>query len=652
MRPGQPDDKIDGMRSPRVGAIALGGLGALVLLGWMIDAPVLTHVQRSWPGMAPPTALAFVLLGITLWLRTMSSRAAWRAMQALATPPLIFAITWLMAHAAGAAASLGSFARGFTVAPVTALSLALLAGALLTSRRPSAAVPQALSVAAAVIGGVGVMRFFYDSPMSIYAPMALHTALGVMVAATAILATRSDASLLRMLRAPGPGGVMARALLPVAMGSPLISGWVLLNIQLDVRTHVHVLAPLNALVFGGLVWWVAHRLRASDVLHRADVSARHRAEQARAEQHERFLLLTRATLDTVWDWNVSQDGIWLSDNLESAFGWKVPSGVGRQWMRDRLHPDDQLRMAGELAALDARGDQLWSTEFRFRHADGGYRDVLARAMLLRDGEGELRRVLGTMMDISDRISMEHQLRDRTAELERSNSELERFAQIASHDLQEPLRTISSFVQLIAKRYGDKLDDNGARYIHYVVDGAERMRGLINALLAYSRVDRLDAAINAEVSLAEVVARVRADLRTAIAESHAELTCDELPVVQGNEIQLTQVLLNVISNAVKYRGSEAPRIHIAATREEPGWKISVQDNGIGIDPQYFERIFIVFQRLHTREAYEGTGVGLAICKRIVERHGGRIWVESEPGTGSTFHFTLKPSEGEAHVEPLA
>jgi signal transduction histidine kinase len=486
MRPGQPGDKIDGMRSPRVGAIALCALGALVLLGWGIDSPLLTHVQRLWPGMAP----------------------------------------------------------------VTALSLALLSGALLTSRRPSAAVPQALSVTAAVIGGVGVMRFFYDSPMSIYAPMALHTALGVMVAAMAILATRPDASLLRMLRDPGPGGVMARALLPVAMGSPLISGWVLLNIKLDVRTHVHVLAPLNALVFGGLVWWVAHRLRASDVLHRADVSARHRAEQARAEQHERFLLLTRATLD------------------------------------------------------------------------------------------------------SDRISMEHQLRDRTAELERSNSDLERFAQIASHDLQEPLRTISSFVQLIAKRYGDKLDDNGARYIHYAVDGAERMRGLINALLAYSRVDRLDAPINAEVSLAEVVARVRADLRTAIAESHAELTCDELPVVQGNEIQLTQVLLNVISNAVKYRGSEAPRIHIAATREEPGWKISVRDNGIGIDPRYFERIFIVFQRLHTREAYEGTGVGLAICKRIVERHGGRIWVESEPGTGSTFHFTLKPSEGEAHVEPLA
>lgn len=640
-------------RSTRIGAVAVALLGALVLLGWALGSLTLIHLRVDWPGMAPPTALALAILGAALWMRPVPSATARRRVRALCLLPIAVAALWLAAHVAGPRAVAALWpAHNVSVAPVTACSLALLAGSLYASYRETAAVTQTLALLAEVIGALGAMSFLYQSPMQVYAPMALHTSLGVMIAAAAILTTRPDASLLKILRDPGVGGVLARRLLPVALGSPVISGWVLLNIPLDIRTHVHVLAPFNALVFGGLVWWVAYRLRVSDRVHSRDVSARQAAEAAREEQHERFLLLTRATLDTVWDWDAQRDALWLSDNLERAFGWRPPEGRERAWMRERVHPDDLERLGRELAALDRDRRDLWSTELRFRHADGTYRNVLARAMVLRDAEGKRTRVLGTLLDLSDRIAIEHQLRERTEELERSNTELERFAQIASHDLQEPLRTISSFVQLLSKRYADKLDEHGARFIHHAVDGAERMRALINALLAYSRVDRLDAPITGEVSLTKVLARVRADLRTAISESNAELTCDELPVVQGNEIQLTQVLLNVISNALKYRGSEPPRIHLWAEPDEPGWRISIKDNGIGIDPQYFERIFVVFQRLHTREAYEGTGVGLAICKRIVERHGGRIWVESTPGHGSTFHFTLKSVEGGAHADHLA
>ncbi len=655
-----------------MGAIALVALGAIVLLGWTAGVSRIIHLRHEWPGMAPITAILFVLLGGALWLRTSApgapgTKRMQRAVVAIAALPLGFSLLWLCAHAAGVAYQWSPplvIAGNASVAPITALAFACLSSSLIASYRVSPTVPQALALGAMITGAAGAVRYLYHSPLTIYAPMALHTACGVMVGAAALLSVRPDASLLTSLRDPGPGGVMARRLLPLAIGSPMISGWILLNVAIDVRAHVNILAPLNALVFGGLVWWAAGVLRGSDKGRQAAEEARaaehevrqaaeegravehevrRAAEHARDREHERFLILTRATLDTVWDWDAGNETLWLSGNLQRTFGWQVPEHASRQWMRERIHPDDLERMTAEIRETERAGGELWSTELRFRHVDGSYRDVLGRGVILRDAAGATTRIIGTLLDISDRIAIEHALRDRTAALERSNAELERFAQIASHDLQEPLRTVASFVQLLAKRYSDKLDDNGLRYVHYAVDGAERMRALIDALLAYSRVDRPSAPINAEVELSRVMARARADLRSAIAESKAELTSDELPMVQGNEIQLTQVLMNIIGNAIKYRGSAPPKVHVSAAREEPGWRISVRDNGIGIDPQYFEKIFVMFQRLHTREAYEGTGVGLALCKRIVERHGGRIWVESQPGAGCTFHFTLKPTD---------
>jgi PAS domain S-box-containing protein len=598
--------------------------------------------------MAPATALALTLVGAALWLRTSSAPWTARAVRALASAPIAFAVFWLVAHATGLADKMSApvFFTGSSdsVAPITAAAVGFLGASLWTSYRAKPAWCEGLALGALIAGGLGAMRFVYQSPLTAYAPMALHTACGVMIASAAILATRPDASLPSTLRDDGVGGVLLRRLLPLAVATPLVSGWVLLNIPMDVRAHVHVLAPLNGLVFGGLVWWLAVAIRRSDLVRR-------RAEEARDQEHERFSLLTRATLDTVWDFDVRRDELWISGNLERAFGWDTPKEMEAQWMRDRVHPEDLPRVRQEVFATEAAGGEVWSTELRFRHAAGHYCNVIGRGVLLRDGQGQVCRILGTLIDISDRISMELELRDRSAALERSNAELERFAQIASHDLQEPLRTITSFVQLLSKRYGDKLDDNAARYIHHAVDGADRMRKLIEALLAYSRVDRLAVPVDEAVGLDGVMTRVRADLRTALQESGAELTADPLPVVQGSEVQLTQLLQNLIGNAIKYRGEAAPQVHVAAVREEGMWKISVRDNGIGIDPQYFQRIFIVFQRLHTREAYEGTGVGLAICKRIVERHGGRIWVESEPGKGCAFHFTLRPGQGDAHADDL-
>jgi PAS domain S-box-containing protein len=245
-------------------------------------------------------------------------------------------------------------------------------------------------------------------------------------------------------------------------------------------------------------------------------------------------------------------------------------------------------------------------------------------------------VLATVVDIGPRKQAEEELR-------RSNEELERFAYVASHDLQEPLRTVASYVQLLSRRYRDQLDSDAMDFIDFAVGGVRRMQHLIEDLLAFSRVGTRGAPL-VPTELPLVLRDALDSLHAAVEESGARVTFDTMPTVMADAGQIEQLMTNLIGNALKFRGSEPPRVHVAAERAGRMWSISVRDNGIGIAPDYFERIFVIFQRLHSREEYDGTGVGLAICKKIVERHGGRIWVESTPGHGARFAFTL-PAAGE-------
>jgi light-regulated signal transduction histidine kinase (bacteriophytochrome) len=225
-----------------------------------------------------------------------------------------------------------------------------------------------------------------------------------------------------------------------------------------------------------------------------------------------------------------------------------------------------------------------------------------------------------------------------AELARSNADLQQFAYVASHDLKEPLRMVASYTQLLARRYKGKLDSDADEFIRYAVDGANRMQWLINDLLAYSRVTVQDK-VSEEVDCNSVLEEVLSDLRVAVEESRAVVTRAPLPTVMADRIQLGQLFQNLIGNAIKFHGKEPPQVHVSAERRPTEWLFSVRDNGVGLDPEYAERIFVIFQRLHNREEYPGTGIGLAICKKIVERHGGRIWVVSQTDQGATFHFTL-------------
>jgi signal transduction histidine kinase len=262
-----------------------------------------------------------------------------------------------------------------------------------------------------------------------------------------------------------------------------------------------------------------------------------------------------------------------------------------------------------------------------------------RDRALRDAQLELElRVVELQREIGERKRAETELAKQTDELKRSNAELEQFAYVASHDLQEPLRMVSSYTQLLVKRYRDKLDDAAVEYVDFAVGGVKRMQTLIQDLLQFSRVGNRAKSFES-VNCAEALETARLNLTAAIRQSGAQVTIESLPLVRADGGQLVQLFQNLLGNAIKYRGAEPPEICVQCGMQDGYWQFSVKDNGIGIDPQFSERIFALFQRLHGKDEYEGTGIGLAICKKIVERHGGKIWVESAAGQGADFKFTL-------------
>ncbi len=255
------------------------------------------------------------------------------------------------------------------------------------------------------------------------------------------------------------------------------------------------------------------------------------------------------------------------------------------------------------------------------------------------GDGKVTGSQAFLRNVTERKKTEEKIKEYTEELKTSNSELERFAYVASHDLQEPLRMVSSFLTLLEKRIAEQLDETGRQYIHFAVDGALRMKTLIQDLLLYSRVGSNKEGFT-PVGLNEVMQYTVRVLDENIKETGTEITVNPLPVIVANKTLISQLFVNLIGNAIKYHGDKKPEIRIGCNEEAGQWVFYVKDNGIGIDPDYFEKIFIIFQRLHGNGKYSGTGIGLAICKKIVETHKGKIWVESEAGRGSTFYFTIQ------------
>jgi PAS domain S-box-containing protein len=368
-----------------------------------------------------------------------------------------------------------------------------------------------------------------------------------------------------------------------------------------------------------------------------DDTVRKNAELALQLSEQRFRGLTEVSSDWYWEQDEQFRFTAMSHGIEESIGVATRSFVGKCRWDGPVTGVTEAGWAAHRADLAAHRP-FRSFEYGLRDDQGRLHYISVSGKPIFDGSGRCAGYRGVGRDITERKTAEAALRQAHDELARSNAELEQFAYVASHDLQEPLRMISSYTQLLLRRYGDRLDGDAREFMDYIVDGAARMKQLIEDLLAYSRVGTRHAQFE-PVDCEAVLARALGNLRAAIAAAGATVTHDPLPTLTADQSQLLQLLQNFIGNALKFRGERAPLLHIGAADRGGEWEFSVRDNGIGIEPQYFERIFLVFQRLHGKSEYPGTGIGLAICKKVVARHGGRIWVESKLGEGSTFHFTL-------------
>jgi PAS domain S-box-containing protein len=341
-----------------------------------------------------------------------------------------------------------------------------------------------------------------------------------------------------------------------------------------------------------------------------------------------------------WELDLVNNRLYWSDEVYRIFGLQPQEfGATYEAFIEAGHPDDRTAVNEAYSGSLREGRDSYEIEHRVvRKAAGEVRIVHEKCDHIRDDSGRIIRSVGMVHDITERKKLEEDRERLLHELMRSNKELEQFAYIASHDLQEPLRMVSSFVQLLGHRYKGRLDEDADEFIGYAVNGAAHMQRLLNDLLAYSRVGMKGEPFKL-IDLKSALDKAIINLKVEIDHTCAEIIHESLPIVYADEVQMVQVFQNLLGNAMKFSNAGPPRINVSAEMKDDEWVICVQDNGIGIDPKYFGRIFHIFKRLHSKEEYRGTGIGLAICKKIIERHNGRIWVESELGKGASFYFTI-------------
>jgi PAS domain S-box-containing protein len=377
-----------------------------------------------------------------------------------------------------------------------------------------------------------------------------------------------------------------------------------------------------------------------------DITERKKANEEMKYLANKLLLATSSAGIGIWDWDIEKGYLGWDENMYRLYNINELQfdPVYQSWI-SRLHPEDKDRVNKDLQ-LAITGEKEYNTEFRIIWDNSSVHYIKAAGMVKRSGSGNAIRMIGVNWDVTESRLFENRLHELNKNLQKhskelaiSNAELEQFAYVASHDLQEPLRMITSFLTQLEQKYGPVMDGRGRKYIEFAVDGAKRMRQIILDLLEFSRVGKAGDDVE-DLDLDELLAEIKILLRKKTEEKNAVITVGKLPVIHAHRSPTRQVFQNIIDNALKYsKEGVAPHIIVSAKDKKSQWEFSVKDNGIGIEKEYFEKIFIIFQRLHNKDEYSGTGMGLAITKKIVENQGGKIWVESEEGKGSTFYFTL-------------
>ncbi|HYG23261.1 MAG TPA: ATP-binding protein [Verrucomicrobiae bacterium] len=682
------------LRFAQFSGIALVCIGTVVLCGWVANLPGLASWTASGSPMNPLSALLFMLGGMTLLRRTARLRKEGRDwFSGIASAILIVGgaikfgecFGWQSTAAAALYQMLNGINAGFPtheIATASALGFVLCGlGLGLMDYRTSAGYGPAracllaslfLSLLALVGYAFRVLPL-YSIGSTIPMPLASAVSLGLISAGG--LAARPDSGFMRLITSDTTAGATARRLLPAALLIPLILGAIRFTgarhgvLESEFGTSLFVVA--NIVLFALLIWWNSRMLFAAE-------QERTRAERRLAVQYGVTRILAEATdvsaaMQSIvrsicdcmgWDvgevWRVDDNGklircehvytrslefdhfAEITCRLALSQGTGLPGRSWEKreaiWLADINSSSQQFSRAIAVTEAGLRSAIVFPIRFN-GSVCGVFEFFSARSQQPDDALLQTLTAIGYQIgQFADRKQAEDQLKRTSADLARSNTELQQFAYVASHDLSEPLRMIVSYLQLLVSRHRARLDAEAMEFIGYAVDGAERMQKLIHDLLAYARVDSKAREFQ-PTDCNQVLAGVLLNLKVIIDETAAAIEHETLPTVLGDAIQLTQVFQNLISNAIKFRGPRPPHITISAEPREGEWLFKVADNGIGIDARNFERVFVIFQRLHTRQEYPGTGIGLAICKKIIERHGGRIWVESEPGQGTTFWFTI-------------
>ena len=659
--------------------ISIAG-GVAVLAGWVFHIEPLKRTLPGFSTMKFNTSLCFILSGILLFYYVCKTKPPAILLHFIPTVIiLIGSISFsedIVGYNSGmdelfmtdnATITIDSFSSPGRMSTSSSFCFILLGLSFLFVRLKNHVVKIVSQFAlhtVTLIAAVSIMGYLYKIPV-FYASrfpgsMALHTSVLFFILSIATSFVNSSFGITGLFTGNRLGSIMAKRLFPLIALFLVVLGFLRIEahrfnlISVEAGTTLFVLLCIVLCLM--LIYITAKYLNKIDSkreeAEKALSSLNKNLEQLIAERsdalikameklkknEEKFRNLLESAPDAIVI--VNKEGViqLVNAQTEKIFGYKKEELLGQKveiLIPQRFVANHSHHRTDFFASPKARNMGA-GLELFGKKKDGKELPVEISLSPLETEEGIL--VSAAIRDVTDRKKAEENLRILNEQLVRSNSELEQFAYVASHDLQEPLRMVSSFLQLLEKKYKPKLDETAAQYIHFAVDGADRMKVLIKDLLAFSRVGSTKQELEL-VDIAKVVEDTKSVLRMAIEEKGAIIRSGPLPALNADSLMISQIFQNLVGNAIKYTGTEKPVVEIGYSETDNHWLFSVKDNGIGIAPKYFDKIFVVFQRLHTKSSYSGTGIGLAICKKIAEKHGGKIWVESSEGKGSTFYFTI-------------
>lgn len=668
-------------------AILLVFFGVLTLIGWLLNISILKTPGPAFSTIKSNVSFSVILLGVSLFLlqsdrvNTKYRRVAQILTAVAALIGILTVGEYLLGINLGIDQILFREAPGalYTSSPnrmafTAALNLIIAGTALILIDSKLLRISQNLAIVGGVITSLAILGYAYNSPL-FYNPLPNYTRLAIyatfifILMFSGIIMARPNTGFMKTMTSQNLGSYLLRRYLPVVILLPVFLGWLWIigeNLGYYDPAFGYALYTISTiLLLTAFLWYVSNSINIID-------RKRQKIEEELKISNSYNRNLIESNLDALF--SIDPQGIItdVNSSTEQITGYPRDILIGSNFSNYFTSPEKARavyqRVFNKGSVRDYRLDidnkddstpVLYNANIQ-KNDSGDPIGVLASARDIT----ELRRAQMELKDYKN--NLEEQIEERTAELEetnedlkneiaerkiteiemerlmdelkRSNRELQQFAYVASHDLQEPIRMIASFTQLLERRYKGKLDDDADDFIKFIVEGATRMQHLIEDLLTYSHVTTRAEPFN-KIDLEDVFKESIANLKLMIDETNAEITHDPLPSLSADRSQIIQLFQNLIGNSLKFKGKEDPKIHISVNKDDYSWIFEFSDNGIGIAPDHQERIFRVFQRLHTREEYPGTGIGLAVCEKIVQRHGGRIWIESKPGDGAKFFFTL-------------